>query len=72
MATSESHLSQFAGVQPSQDFVEAVYLNPSMHVTHSVLLMQVAQFLMQASHVFGVAVLRTHPSKQSVHTDLLA
>lgn len=56
----------------SQVLAVLLYLNPNMQVTHSVAFIQEAQFLMQAVQVFGVVVLKVHPSKQSVQVALLS
>lgn len=74
VSIAPSHKLQLAGEQASHTLVVPVelYLNPSLQNVHSVLLAQIAQLVMQASQVFGVAVFKFHPSLHKVQIVLLA
>jgi hypothetical protein len=71
VSTEASHVTQLAGVQPSHFLSVELYLNPLLHVVHSVLLAHIAQLAIQASQTFGVVVLKFHPSLHKVQTVLL-
>lgn len=50
---------------------EELYLNPSLQVVHSVLLVQATQLAMHASQVFGVAEFKFHPALHPLQIVLL-